>query len=226
LSRFRWGIFGACVALVIAPALARADEFKWDIPDVVADVDVPGVMLATGIPVKMHAVVSKRHYQDVAAYVVKSFEKQGLYIAPPSHQPQVTREPQLTGLDPQRKISYTVILQPNKDGTTTVILGEANLGKVQNPDGPDFAPLYPGAKNVLRTDVEAMKTVIYDVGAPRAEVEAFYQESLKRAGYAPASLGSFRKGADEIQLQVSTKEGRTLVWLAHRVAGERSPSPP
>ena len=115
-------LLAAGLALAVSATAAAAD-FKWEIPDVVADVDVPGTMLATGVPVKLHAVVSKRRYEDVATEVVKSFRKQGLYIAPDSHQPQLTREPQLTGLDPVKMISYTVILQPNKDGTTTVILG-------------------------------------------------------------------------------------------------------
>jgi hypothetical protein len=209
-----------------ASATAAAADFKWEIPDVVADVDVPGTMLATGVPVKLHAVVSKRRYEDVATEVVKSFRKQGLYIAPDSHQPQLTREPQLTGLDPVKMISYTVILQPNKDGTTTVILGEANIGKIQKGNPADFAPMFPGAQHVIHTDVEAMKTIIYDVPASRAEVESFYKESLQKAGYTRDSTGTFHRGREDLMVQVSVQEGRTTVWLGQRVAAERSLPPP
>jgi hypothetical protein len=223
LSRAR--LWGALLALAVGGSASAAD-FKWEIPDVVADVDVPGTMIATGVPVKLRAVISKRHYDDVAAEVVKSFQKQGLYIAPDSHQPQIVKEPQLTGLDPVKMITYTVVLQPNKDGTTTVILGEANIGKIQRGPPADFAPMFPGARNVIHTDVEAMKTVMYDVPASRAEVEAFYKESLQKAGYVRDPLGSFRRGREELMIQVATQDGKTTVWLGQRVSAERSPPPP
>jgi hypothetical protein len=213
-------------AALASSGAAGAADFKWEIPDVVANVDVPGTMLATGVPVKLHAVVSKRRYEDVAAAVVKSFQQQGLYIAPESHQPQLVKEPQLTGLDPVKMITYTVILQPNKDGTTTVILGEANIGKIQRGSPADFAPMFPGARNVIHTDVEAMKTVMYDVLASRAEVEAFYKDSLLKAGYTRDAVGSYRRGSEELMVQVSTQDGKTTVWLGQRVAAERSLPPP
>src|SRR6185436_1201795 len=93
------------------------------------DVDIPGVQEANGIPVKLHQVRIKGDLRDVVEDVAQDFAKQGLYMQPVLKQPQLTSQTQVTALDPNRFISYTALIQPEKkSGTCLVVLGEANIG--------------------------------------------------------------------------------------------------
>lgn len=195
---------------VVAPALP---QFHWDIPEPKERVEVPGVVSSNGLPMKLFAVRSGWKTAELVQYFATAFEKAGLYIPPAREQIQRLRYPQLTALDPERMVTYTVILQPNEDGSTTVITGEAHLAE-RKPISQWLVPLFPGAEQPVQSDLEAMKTLIYTVPAAPADVQRFYDEQLKALGFQAGGGGTFAKGGRVLRLDVRPGEkGGTRVLV-------------
>jgi hypothetical protein len=220
VSGKRLGWLVVVALLGASQAGAQRLPFSWDIPKVVEVVEVPGTMMADGIPVRMRAVRSTEKPEVLLQHVVDRFEAWGFYLPDAEGQAQPFREPQLTALDWERLVSYTAIFQPNPDGSTTVFLGEADLSRppvVQSP----IAPVYPGAREVVHTDVEAARSLTYAVAAKPAEVLDFYRRELVKQGYAEAEPGLYRNDSDELQVRVHAGKGQqsSVVVL-------RRPAPP
>lgn len=211
------------LVLLLSVGAARAQSqsrptFTWDVPRVLESVDVPGVMRADGIPVKLRSVKSAESAQVILQHLVDRFAQAGFYIPPDSHRTQWLREPQLTALDTERLISYTFVLQSNPDGTTTVVLGEANLGLARREQSA-FAPVYPGGTDLMRSEMEGGRSMTYLVVAEPSKVRAFYAEQLAGAGYREDSDGTWVGHGEELRVAVrSAKDGRTVVILLRRSA--------
>ena len=180
----------------------------WPTPNLLQAVEVPAVIKAQGIPTQLRAVLLKIEPDLLLQKYVDAFQAAGFYIPPVRQQPQPLNVPMLTALDPERSISYTVILQPHGDGTTTAILGEANLALRDKP-GEDVAPLFPGAKNVVRTEQESARVLAYEAPGTPEQVQAFYRDVLPKAGYAeseePSEKGTFQKGAAQLRFLLKQK---------------------
>ncbi|MCY1017674.1 hypothetical protein [Pyxidicoccus sp. MSG2] len=199
--------------------------FVWDVPRVKDIIDVPGVMLADGIPVRMKAVRSAEKIEPLMGHIVDRWVEWGLYVAPPEQQPQKLREPMLTALDPERFITYTVIFQPNPDGTTTLYLGEADMSK---PPGAmsTVAPVFPGAEGVLTSDLETVRSVTYSVRAKETEVDAFYKTELAKAGFKEVKPRRFRAGQEEVELILKPLQpGQQSVSVMRRTVGPEAATP-
>ncbi len=201
-------------------AFAQQKPFTWDVPRVLESVEVPEVMQADGIPVKLRSVKSAEKPQVILQHLVNRFEAAGFYIPPDNHRTQWLAEPQLTALDTERLISYTFVLQPNPDGTTTVVLGEANLGMARREQSA-FAPVFPGGKDLMQSEMEGARTMTYLVEAEPAKVRDFYVTELRSAGFSESSTGTWRRGSEELQVSVRpVKEGRVAVIVMRRTAVE------
>jgi hypothetical protein len=213
-------------APVEAKKPAERPPFTWDIPNAHEPIAVPGTLEANGVPIRLRAVKSTWKVEDLMGHVARSFAKAGLYIPPPAHQLQMVREPTLTALDPDRQISYTAFFQPNPDGTTTVIMGEGNVGKRKKSDGKYFAPLFPGAAGVVSSDVEGARTLAYSVKASGPEVQKYYADVLSKEGYQQREPGTFAKEGKEIRVIASAaKDGQTSVAVIARLASEDAAPP-
>lgn len=200
--------------------------FVWDIPRTLDIVDVPGVMLANGIPVRLKAVRSAEKVEPLIQHVVDRWIEWGLYLPPPEHQPQTLREATLTAVDPERLITYTVIVQPNPDGTTTLYLGEANMSRPPQAVS-SVAPLMPGADGVLTSELEVVRSVNYSVKAKEAEVEAFYRVELGRLGFKQTEPRRFRSQTEEVELVLQTpKTGTTSVAVLRRTLAPEDTAKP
>lgn len=219
----------AVVALLLAASPATAPtHFAWPTPNAIEAVDVPGVVWSNGIPMKLHAVRVRHHPQEMVDIYMAAFRKAGFYIPPPKHQIEVTRELMLTAFDPARFISYSVIFQPNPDGTTTLILGEANLNLAKKPQ-VSFAPLYPGAAHPMHAHFEGAEVETYDTAAAPDAIEAFYRKTLPRDGFRALKSGAFQRGGERIRLSVTAdaKTKRSHVTLIRAlVAPSASAAPP
>lgn len=190
--------------------------FVWDVPRTLDIVDVPGVMLADGIPVRLKAVRSAEKVEPLIQHIVDRWIEWGLYLPPPEHQPQTLREATLTAVDPERLITYTVIIQPNPDGTTTLYLGEANMSRPPQAVS-SVAPLMPGAEGVLTSELEVVRSVNYSVKVKEAEVEAFYRVELKKLGFKQVEPRRFQSQTEEVELVLQTpKAGTTSVAVLRR----------
>ncbi len=197
--------------------------FTWDVPRVVQMIPMSEVMEANGYPVKIAAVLSTERPEVILQHMVDRFEEAGLYIPPVEHQPQMLREPQLTALDPMGLISYTFILQPNPNKTTTVILGETNVGK-RRPPSSDVAPIMPGASAVMHSRQEAARMLAYAAPVPVKEAKTFYDKQLGALGYQEKEPGLWGKEGDEMSLSLQQAEGgQTAVVIIRRGVASSAP---
>ena len=205
------------------PAEREVPPFRWQLKNVVDEVEMPGLQESNGIPVKLHEVRIKGDLRDVMEDVVDQFTRQGLYLEPVTKQPQLTAETQITALDWSRFISYTVLIKPDKrSGTCSVVLAEANLGlaaAMRQRAGalPDFAPVPPQAKNLLRGTANELQSLSFSVPMSEDAVKKWYAEEMKRRGYVEKE-GGFERGTEEIRMSVRRNEGELVVLLLRHTA--------
>jgi len=208
----------ACLALLFVggEATAQRAPFTWDVPEVVGVVDVTGEVIAQGIPVKMSAVRSKARPETILQHLVDRFLVWGLYVPAMAKQPQLLSEPMITAIDTRAFVSYTAILQPNPDGTTTVFLGQADFTRGSSP-ASTLAPVYPGAKGLLHSRMEGARTLVYSVVAKAADVEVFYRGALAQAGFEEVAPLVFQSSQDVLQVRHSpAKDGALSVVVVRR----------
>ncbi|MCP3063031.1 hypothetical protein LXT21_30070 [Myxococcus sp. K38C18041901] len=223
-SWLRCAVLG--VVLASGVAAAQRTPFKWEVPGVVGVVDVSAPVLASGIPVKMTAVRSKERPEVILRSLVDRFLVWGLHVPPASRQPQLLREPMITAIDTREFISYTAIVQPNPDGTTTVFLGQADLSKAPRVQS-NVAPVYPGGSGLMQSEMEGARTLVYSVSARALDVEVYYRNELAQAGFEEVEPMLFRSSQDELHVRVNpAKEGKVSVVVVRRgVAPEEAPKP-
>ena len=102
-----------------------------------------------------------------------------------------------------------------------MIITEAFLDQRLASKPPGYAPLMPGARQVLQTHTESTDLLLYVASATPAEVERFYQETLGKAGYREAQKGVFQRKDDELQLSATARENKeTAVQVLHRRVSE------
>ncbi|MFY0526620.1 hypothetical protein ACN28I_26905 [Archangium gephyra] len=216
----RWGVLLLAVLWGAGAASAQQVPFTWDVPKVLEAVAMPGVMRADGIPVKLRSVKSAEKPQVILQHLVNRFEAAGFYIPPDKHRTQWLAEPALTALDTDRLISYTFALQPNRDGTTTVILGEANLGMARREQAA-FAPVFPGGKDMMQSEMEGARTMTYLAEAEPGKVRDFYVAQLREAGFSETSEGTWRRNGEELRVAVRpVKPGSVAVIVLRRTTLE------
>jgi len=191
------------------PLLPR---FVWDLPEVIGVIDMPGEQVAMGTPVKLRAVHSRSSLSEAYEYMMRAFERGGLYVAPPGTLNIPLSDPVLTGLDGTRLFAYTVIFKANPDGTTTLILGESDLGRRQKTQR-FFAPLPPDARSPMQTQVEGMRTLVYTTAERPEQVLGFYRQALGAAGFEEIEPRLFRKGQTLWKVRASREDGRTQVTV-------------
>lgn len=228
-SALALGVFAASPARARPPAHpspAPASEpasFAWPTPDIIEEAPVSGPMTAEGIPVRLRAVKLKHTLDELAPLYFDAYRKAGFYVPPGNRQFDMFRDPALTAFDPRHFISYTALFQKNPDGTTTVILGEANLGLARRTDVPPGFPMPSLAGKVSRFEMEGVEVLSYDVPLQAPEVETFYRTALGKLGFAPAEQDAagpshvFRKGGTEVELNTTKSErgSSVVVFLRH-----------
>ncbi|QSQ11601.1 hypothetical protein [Myxococcus landrumensis] len=215
VKSWTWSVVVGLV-LLAGPAAAQRLPFTWDVPGVVGVVEVSVPVISSGIPVKLSAVRSKEKPEVILSKMVDRFALWGFHIPPMAEQPQFLREPMITAIDTRAFISYTAILQPNPDGTTTVFLGQADLSQAPRQQST-VAPVYPGGAGLMQTEMEGARTLVYSVSARQQEVEVYYRNELAQAGFEEVDPLVFRSSNDEIALKMGpAKEGKLSVIVVRR----------
>lgn len=210
-------------ALALWLCLAGAPAaFTWDVPEVIEDVPVGRAPSSDGRPMRLRAVRSRWSAEKLRKKLGEDFLRAGLYI--PRDQPQNQPLPYVAAIDGRRMISYSALFQVNRDGTTTLILGEVDLEArvVSTPT----APIFPGALEVVSSDVEAMRSVTFRTRAAPKEVQAFYREVLGKAGYQDSGNGTWERGAERttVVARGPDKDGFVHV-VVMTTAGAPAPAP-
>ncbi|CAM3953241.1 hypothetical protein G4177_02495 [Corallococcus sp. ZKHCc1 1396] len=218
----------ALLALVLAPPAGATDagvkeaippRFEWPRLQVLEHVEASEIVEAEGVPVALRAVRVKENARVLVQRFADAFRDQGLYVAPGRKQAQLANNAaMLTAFDPLRAITYTVILQPQPDGTTSLYLGEANhaLAKKVSAAG-DFAPLPSQARDVLRVNSEGSRTLSFQTSLTGEQVQAFYDDALAKAGWKPADEpGLYTRPGGELRLTHEPgKTGQRAVVLLY-----------
>ncbi len=188
--------------------LLMAAAPHWEVPKTVSEIPVPAEMQTHGVPNRIHVVLSSMGASELYEHFSRAFVKAGLHVPPAEQQLRLEGQYMLTAFDPQTETSYSVVLQPYPSGNTLVIQGEAHFaGREIAPESDLFAPLFPGAKRVVRASFEGAETVSYSVRARPDEVLAFYTEVLVSEGFSAETdeNGVFTRGNQAIQLAAEMK---------------------
>lgn len=227
----------ALCLMVATSALAQQPPkvHVWDVPQALDAVDVPGRVEAGGLPVAIHAVRSKQTVDQLLQHFRTEFTKKGLFLPPPEHLTLRTTLSQVTGLDPDTFIAYTVFLQPNADGTTTALITETFLAERRAPGEVDFAPVMPGARGVIQSRTEGLRMVSYRAPATVEEAWAFHRAVFAEAAYKETAPGVFEHDGTALrvviqplskqEVAVSVMEGAAARQPVEDPLGEDEPSP-
>ncbi len=213
--------FLAATLLIALAGSASANPFVEGIPGAVSKPALSQKTVVDGVTIETSTLVSRKDVATLKAYFRSRFMKSGLYLAAEAEAMKLELGEQVTGLDTENLISYTVFLQPSGKDATTVIVSSANLGKRETQVAPAFAPVYPGSGPVTSTRLEWMKSMSYATTATPAEIRSFYREKLAAQGYEPRPDDEFIKGAERIALTVAPGVTERTVLLVQDVGGAR-----
>ena len=195
-------------------------RFAWPKLQVLEHVESNAIVEAGGVPVALRAVHVRESARELVQRFADAFRAGGLYVPPGKEQPQLANNAaMLTALDPRRRITYTVILMAQPDGTTTLYLGEANHALARAPGAEnDFAPMPPGAQGALRVSAEGSRTLSFQVLLSGAQVQAFYDDALLKAGWKRGDeAGVYTRPGAELRLTHQAGDGgRRAVVLLHQ----------
>ncbi|AKQ69350.1 hypothetical protein A176_006262 [Myxococcus hansupus] len=204
-------------------------RFAWPRVQVLESVDSSEIVEAGGIPVALRAVHAKERLDALVQRFADAFLAAGLHVPPGKEQPQLASGAvMLTAIDGHRGITYTVIFQPQPDRTTLLYLGEANHALRRDPAAAgDFAPMPAHASQVLRVNGEGSRTLAFHVPLSGAQVDAFYADALKRAGWTleDGETSFYVRPGEELRVVHEPGEGnQRAVVLVYR--GGRTVVPP
>ncbi|RKH74162.1 hypothetical protein [Corallococcus aberystwythensis] len=208
-------VFAATCALAAPPAV---QPFAKDVPGAVSKPTAGEKTVVDGVTIETSTLVSSKDVATLKAHFRALFGRNGLYIAEETEALKLKLGEQVTGLDTENLISYTVLFQPSGPGATTVIVSSANLGKRETKKVPPFAPVYPGSGAVMSTQLEWMKSMNYTTTATPAEIRAFYKEKLTALGYEARPDDEFVKGTERIALTVAPGVTERTVLLVQEMA--------
>jgi hypothetical protein len=180
-----------------------------EVPEAIEEVQVDEMVDALGVPVKLRAVRSRMKAPELKKHFQKAFSKAGLFVPDDDEVENPGPLPHVTGYDVEAHVSYSVLLQTNLDGTTTVIVGEAYLHAAQPKKSDAFAPMYPGGSAPLVVAMESGKSLSYSAKAPPDQILKFYRETLSASGFKESEPQLFERAGTALKL-----------WLKPRPSGE------
>lgn len=201
--------------------------YKWRVPALVQWVDSAGVQVTDGVPMELRMAQSNMPIESLIQHFADEFQAAGLFIPPDEDQVSPYPAPRLTAFDPFRNLAYTVIFQPTSATSTTLYLATADMGRYQPPGeaGLEWAPLMPGAKKLMRSQLEGSQTAIYATQATEVEVVAFYREKLLPLGYVEPEPGLFMRGGESLRVSSIQQEGERIVSLVRQLGEDPTASP-
>lgn len=211
--------------LCLVATAASAQVFDEPVPGAIAPLTAPSFTMVDGVRVTSATAVSKKDAASLQAHFTALFEKKGLYLADEVKEVELPNTLQVTGLDPDNMISYSVLLQPSKKGFTTVILSSAELAKKPMPATASFAPMMPNAAGIATAQLEGLQTLSYDVTATPAEIKAFYRTELSKMGYREVEELTFQKGSDRLVLNVAPGVSSRGVFIVKETSAVPVPEP-
>ncbi len=197
-----------CVALLAAtPADAGSDAgvmkvappFAWDVPGQLELVPVGERLERDGLPLIIFLARSKWKLGALLDHYQARFVRAGYFI-PPRQVPLPGLElPRVVALDDVKMVSLLVYGWPEEDGTTTLVLGAADLGH-RRPTQRNGLPVFPAAKHVTTFDVELGLALSFTAKASEAEIIDFYRTVLPSGGWKEREPGTFVRAGRAVKV--------------------------
>lgn len=213
------------LALASAPDAGAPRTFSWDVPEVVAVVPVGNGLEVGGLPLKIFAVRSRWGLDELIIHYAKRFADAGFYLPMGRMRPLPgLKLPRVVALDVESKVSYLVYGWPEADGTTTLILGAADLGARQAKAQGAF-PVFPGATKVTTFRLEIAEATSFTVKATEAEVIDFYRSVLPPGGWKEREPGVFVRGGRVLRVLARPEKSGRLGVVVLEQADEPLPGP-
>lgn len=194
-------------------AAPRVPPIDLSVPKMVAFTEVGNRMMVDGRPIKVWAVRSRLRLQELLQSYIDRFEDHAYYLPKPREvRIQGLDLPKIVAFDPKEKWSYIVWGWPERDGTTTLIVGAADVApqSFRPPSRGGELPKFPGAKSPVVSNVEAAQMLAFNTTATETEVLDFYRQVLPSGGFKERESGTF------------VREGRAVRVMAKPVGGELS----
>ena len=196
------------LALVAAAVLSAAPDagpapFSWDVPGQVQLVPVGKQLEGGGLPMAVFLAKSTWELDRLLLHYAGRFAEAGYFIPPKMGRITGLKLPRVVALDDVRMVSFLVYGWPEPDGTTTLVLGAADLKNRKQAQG-GVLPVFPGAKSPTTFNVELATAVSFTAKATQEEVIDFYRSVLPSGGWKEREPGTF------------VKEGRVVRVLAKK----------
>lgn len=182
--------------------------FDWNVPKVVQWAEVGEQMQTNGLPLKVFVARSQLKPAELLEHYAARFNAEGFFIPPKPLKLKGLELPRLTALDTKSWWSYLVYVWPEADGTTTLILGAADLRgrKPKAERARNELPVFPGAKAPFTSHVEFAQLLTFHTAAKDSEVIDFYRSTLPAGGWVEKEKGSGVFVRDGRRLQVLAKD--------------------
>ncbi len=220
-------VWALVACLAAGPADAGAAPFSWDVPGQLELVPVGKRLEHDGLPMVVFLARSSWELDRLLLHYAERFLGQGYFIPPKLGRLPGLKLPRLVALDPERLVSFLVYGWPEADGSTTLVLGAADLkGRTAKAGGVKL-PVFPGAKGPTVFDVELATALSFTAKATEAEVIDFYRQVLPSGGWREREPGVFVRGGRVVRV-LSKRQGAELAVAVLEQAddGAGLPAPP
>lgn len=195
-------------ALLSASPDAGPPPFSWDVPGQVQLVPVGKRLEGGGLPMMIYLARSSWELDRLLLHYAGRFAEAGYFIPPKMGRITGLKLPRVVALDDVRMVSFLVYGWPEPDGTTTLVLGAADLKNRKQVTGGSV-PVFPGAKSPTRFNVELATALSFTARATQEEVIDFYRSVLPSGGWKEREPGSFVKDGKVVRV-LAKKQGAEL----------------
>lgn len=198
----------AVVALLGASPDAGPAPFSWDVPGQLELVPVGKKLEGAGLPQVIFLAKSSWDLDRLLIHYADRFAAAGYFIPPKMGRLTGLKLPRVVALDDVRLVSFLVYGWPEPDGTTTLVLGAADLMH-RKPAKAGALPVFPGAKAPTSFDVEFATALSFTARATQEEVIDFYRSVLPSGGWKEREPGTFVKGGRAVRV-LAKQQGAEL----------------
>lgn len=195
-------------ALLSASPDAGPPPFSWDVPGQVQLVPVGKRLEGGGLPMMIYLARSSWDLDRLLLHYAGRFAEAGYFIPPKMGRITGLKLPRVVALDDVRMVSFLVYGWPEPDGTTTLVLGAADLKNRKQVTGGSV-PVFPGARSPTRFNVELATALSFTAKATQEEVIDFYRSVLPSGGWKEREPGSFVKDGKVVRV-LAKKQGAEL----------------
>ena len=197
----------AAVLLTASPD-AGAPPFSWDVPGQLQLVPVGKKLEGGGLPMVVFLAKSSWELDRLLLHYAGRFADAGYFIPPKMGRITDLKLPRVVALDDVKMVSFLVYGWPEADGTTTLVLGAADLAHRKQAGGGTL-PVFPGAGSPTSFNVELATALSFTVKATQEEVIDFYRSVLPSGGWKEREPGAFVKERRVVRV-LAKKQGASL----------------